>query len=84
MLPQHCSELVYDRNNGKLIAIFVLRLFKMALNQRDGSSLEQRSDIKYLLVEKRKQCKIHRKIFDMYRETWFNKIIFPMDLPQQV
>ena len=62
-------ELFYCKNYFNLRKIFDFRLFKMAANQTDRSSLEQRSVIKFLLAEKCKQSEIYRRIWDVYREV---------------
>ena len=58
-----CLELFDTYNYFNLAKIFVLRLFKMAANQTECFTLEQRSVIKFLLVEKGKPCEIYRRMF---------------------
>ena len=66
--------LFYCRNYSNLAKIFILMLFKMIANQTQGFGLEQRSVIKFLVVEKYKSCKIYfKKTCDMYGEACFSK-----------
>ena len=46
----HCLELVYCKNHFNLIKNISLRLFKIAVNQTEWSSLEQRPVIKFLVA----------------------------------
>ena len=58
----HCLELVYCKNYFNLIKIFVLRLFKMVVNQTECSRLEQRSAIKVLVADKCKPYEIYKSM----------------------
>ena len=56
--------------------IFVLRLFKMLLNQSECSRFEQRLVIKFLVDEKCKACEIYGRMFDVFREVCLNQKMF--------
>ena len=55
--------------------MFVLGLFKMAANTTRCSKLEKWCVIKFFVIEKCKPSEISWKVFDMYREEYFDKTI---------
>ena len=67
----YCLKLVYCKNYFSLAKVFVLRLFKVVANQTECSRLEQRSVIKFLVAEKCNPCETYRKMYDVFRETYF-------------
>ena len=66
-------ELVYWKNDSNLLNTFVLKLSKMVATQTDCSMLEQRSVIKFLVVEECNLCENYGRICDIYVETCFRK-----------
>ena len=48
----------------------------MVSNKTDSSKLEQWSVIKFLLAKKYKQCKIYRRMCDVYREVCLSQEMF--------
>ena len=54
-----CLKLAYNKNYFNLTKIFVLKLFKMLVNQAKSSRLEQCSVMKSLVVEKCKPCEYY-------------------------
>ena len=75
-------ESVYGENYFYLPKIFPLKVFKMAINQTKCSKLKQKSDIRFLVVEK---CKPYEPMRDVHRETCFSlkKERFTNGLPLQ-
>ena len=49
----------YTKNYFNFTEIFVLRLFKMAVNQTKCSIVEHKSIIDFLVADKCKPCKIY-------------------------
>ena len=54
--------------------IFVLKLFKMILNETICSSFGQRSVIKFLPAEKTKPYEIDRRMYNVHGEICFSKM----------
>ena len=61
---------MYDRYRE---ACFSQKIFANGLNMGLPLQREQRSFIKYLLVEKCKPCEIYRRMYDLYREAYFSQ-----------
>ena len=72
-------ELIYRKNDLNHTQKYVLRLFKIVINQIECSRLEQRSVIKFFLTKKCKLCVIYRKMCDVYREACFSQKMFTND-----
>ena len=87
MKTLHCLELVYHKNSFNLIEVILLMLFKMLANQTKHSRLVPRPVIKFLSAKNYKSYEIYRRIYDMYREVYFNQKMstdrLKVDLPFQ-
>ena len=62
-------KLGYNKNYFNLAKIFVLKLLKMVVNQREMSKLKQNPAVKFLLAEKYKPCEISRRMCDVLKES---------------